>query len=107
MIEAGLSPYKYVIRVSSLNMDVDVRTHHGFERGAAGEYTTVNREIFVGLFVTIEDITTLQPGQPQALQARYHFLCSGDNIAATEELRQWAKDIGFPRADISNHYGFL
>jgi hypothetical protein len=112
MIEAKLSPDKYVVRVSNIDMKVSTNTINDGE-----ENVFVIERVVIMLTFSVEDITTLQPGQPQALQARYNFLCGGSNLAATEELRQWARDIGFPRADISskqqlclfisNYYGFL
>ena len=115
----GLSEEQFLIKVLSINVwPHAIVTYQDSE-------SWYDRENYGGVFqfavvvefrVTIEDISTIEPEGIETQLARYRNLCSSSSRYNDNELRTWAKSLGFENTDtmskdalcevVGGYYGF-
>ena len=114
----GLSEDQFVAQTIAIDVKPFVSVYmHPEEDTEPGERGGLSFEIIIEIYLRIEDVSELQPGEIQALRLKYINLCRSNTTMSFDELKEWAHDIGIADVDnmskptlcaaVRDHYGFV
>ena len=99
-----LLPDQFVVRTHNMTLKPIVRAFIDAYANGPGSVdingARLSMKIYIELTMSIEDISGLESGEPQALHVKFEYLCKRDTKDAIVELQEWANELGiiFPLA---------
>ena len=114
----GLSEDQFVAQTIAIDVKPFVSVYvHMEDDTEPRDRGNLSFDIIIEIYLRIEDVSELQPGEIQALRLKYVNLCRSNTTMSFDELKEWAHDIGIADVDnmskptlcaaVRDHYGFV